>query len=440
MMNILEIGNTISGSKTRIIKYLSNSYFLDADLLIIDLESIIEEFYALFIHVNAPQKAIKQEVFTEFIMQVQKRKNELENYFKVGGNLLLFNGEKSLEKFFVQTGETLNKSEFDFLTLFNLTREDFEIKPASGHNVNSEHFYQDFFEQYICSYQSIFIKHPGKSIASVARTSESVGLCLPIEKGNLLFLPPLELPYQDGDDDEYRWWKILKSLEDLNKSLKDNLSVITNVQFPEWIDNYMLGSEKKEKEKLLQLEQKATELQQKIAKQYQTLDTYLGLKTLLFESGGNLETSIEKIFRELGYEILPAAKNRDDLIIKLNQDIAVIEIKGVNGSASEKNAAQLEKWVSEYYLDYGIRPKGILIVNAFREKPLNLRNEPDFPNQMMKYATRRDQCLISSTDLLNLYLAFLNKNLSLHKIHELLFNTIGVLVPPFNLIEELKPI
>ena len=57
-------------------------------------------------------------------------------------------------------------------------------------------------------------------------------------------------------------------------------------------------------------------------------------------------------------EVLP---DRDDLILQYNDRIAVVEIKGVlRKSAAERHAAQLEKWVSSYFSDKGIRPKGIL--------------------------------------------------------------------------------
>jgi len=437
-MNILEIGTSISGSRTRRIKYISNSYFLDADLLIIDLDAILMEFNELFTYVDTVKKAITKEAFADFIEHVQKRQVELQSYFKNGGNLLLFNSDNTLKKFLIKNGEQVtSEGSFDFLTLFNLNQKNFQLKRASGHNLISQNFYKDFFECYFCSYEVIYTKYLGNSIASVTKTDEPVALCVPIEKGNILFLPALELHYEDGDDDEYRWEKILDSLEDLNDSLKSQKRETIKIHYPDWIDDYMLGTEKHASGELLELEKMAEELQGKIHRQYEILDRYRGLKSLLFESGKNLEKVIEDIFKEFGYEILPAASNRDDLIIKFNDEIAVIEIKGVNGSASEKNAVQLEKWVSEYRLNYDVVPKGILIVNAFREKPIIERTEDTFPNQMLKYALGRDQCLMSTTDLLNIYLAFSSQQIDFGDIHRLLFNTTGVLNCSINLIEKI---
>ena len=68
--------------------------------------------------------------------------------------------------------------------------------------------------------------------------------------------------------------------------------------------------------------------------------------------------------------------------------------------AAEKDSAQLEKWHSRFYEDEGVEPKSILVVNAFRTLPLDKRTEPVFPDQMLKYATRKEQCLISGVQLL----------------------------------------
>lgn len=83
---------------------------------------------------------------------------------------------------------------------------------------------------------------------------------------------------------------------------------------------------------------------------------------------------------------------------------AVVEIKGVTGSAAEKHAAKLEKWVSTYYEENEVKPKGILVVNTYRDQPLIDRPEVSFPHQMLKFCSQREHCLLTSTQLLSLYL------------------------------------
>lgn len=82
----------------------------------------------------------------------------------------------------------------------------------------------------------------------------------------------------------------------------------------------------------------------------------------------------------------------------------VAEIKGVSKSAAEKHAAQLEKWVSQFIEDNGSIPKALLIVNGFCDTPLADRTEEVFPNQMLKYSESRGHILITTTQLLCLYI------------------------------------
>jgi len=52
--------------------------------------------------------------------------------------------------------------------------------------------------------------------------------------------------------------------------------------------------------------------------------------------------------------------------MKWREQIVIVEVKGQNKSAAEKNAAQLEKWLSTYFAENGVAPKGMLLVNTFR--------------------------------------------------------------------------
>lgn len=117
---------------------------------------------------------------------------------------------------------------------------------------------------------------------------------------------------------------------------------------------------------------------------------------------------------------------RDDLIIKYNEKIAVIEVKGVSKSAAEKHVTQLEKWVSEYHLKNEIKAKGILVINAFKDVPLSERKEKPFPDQMLPYSQKREHCLITGLQLLGLYLDCKNNPIKKEEIIEILFCTDGI--------------
>lgn len=110
----------------------------------------------------------------------------------------------------------------------------------------------------------------------------------------------------------------------------------------------------------------------------------------------------------------------------MTSSFGVVEIKGVNGSAAEKHAAQLEKWVSSYYEENAIKPKGILIVNAYKEKALKDRPTDTFPHQMLNYSQQREHCLLSSIQLLGLYYEFKSNPDKKEELIDKLLSHVGV--------------
>ncbi len=51
-----------------------------------------------------------------------------------------------------------------------------------------------------------------------------------------------------------------------------------------------------------------------------------------------------------------------------------------------------------------MHPKGVLIVNAYREISPSERTEAPFPHQMLSYSHVRKHCLITTTQLLSIFL------------------------------------
>ncbi len=127
-------------------------------------------------------------------------------------------------------------------------------------------------------------------------------------------------------------------------------------------------------------------------------------------NGTALEINSVEDFKEIGFSIIkydPKSVD-EDIVIKYKEKIAVVEVKGVSGSATEKHTSQVVKWKSEYHIENDIMPKGILLINAFKDKELDKRQEY-FPNQMLKYATHQEICLLTTIQLYNIK-EFLKKN------------------------------
>jgi hypothetical protein len=143
-------------------------------------------------------------------------------------------------------------------------------------------------------------------------------------------------------------------------------------------------------------------------------------------TGRSLELAVRRALEALGFDVSEGAPGRDDLVAQYGGRVAVLEVKGTSKSAGEYQAAQLEKWVSDYYFTQQVRPKGILVVNAFRELPLRERTEAAFPNQMLEYSERREHCLLTGLQLLGAVLAVEQDSSRRDQMIESLFATNGV--------------
>lgn len=92
---------------------------------------------------------------------------------------------------------------------------------------------------------------------------------------------------------------------------------------------------------------------------------------------------------------------------------------------SAPNAIQprIEEWILDYHVNTGVKPKGVLLVNAFREKPIVERTEPVFPKQMLDYSISREHCLISTTQFLCMFINCRNNKKSKEIIMEFIKTT-----------------
>jgi hypothetical protein len=286
-----------------------------------------------------------------------------------------------------------------------------EIEQEKGNKIkiNRNTPFSAFFEKYrhCFSYQSYFKKYSGVSIIETAYT-----------QNNYVFLPHIETARISNEIDFF------KDLLSIIASLRKDVSLTS---LPQWaLENYLLPNERKLRNELALISKKIELLEtEKDAKGKEIAD--LETKKILFTGSGDiLEEMVQHLFKELGFEVFEVEAGRDDLIVKYKEFIAVIEIKGVSKSAAEKHAAQLEKWVSAYMENNNLTPKGILLVNAFKDMPLNERNEMAFPDQMLKYSTQREHCLLTTTQLLGLYYDCAENPDRKDEIIKQLFTTIGV--------------
>jgi len=226
-------------------------------------------------------------------------------------------------------------------------------------------------------------------LARVSTTNKVVSIYKQIKNSPVVLLPYFDPLFINKKANK-------KLLLDFDKSLR-----ATDNKLPKWTNNYFLPYEKKSVKKITSIEKQLSTLKIELDKQHNNLKTIQSEKALFALQGIPLEKKVESIFEELGFVIEPQTNNnRADIIMSYESNHIVVEVKGLKKSAGEKNAAQLEKWISQYYVNNGIHPKGMLIVNGFREMPIIDRTNEVFPRQMLGYCENREICLISSLQLL----------------------------------------
>ncbi|MBD1365567.1 hypothetical protein IDJ77_17260 [Mucilaginibacter sp. ZT4R22] len=427
-MNVKQIGEKFSQQFFESVKYFSDDYFLEADILIIDLASIVAEItnMKVFSQVSYGIRESKLAVINNVISE---RNEQIRDYLKKGGNLYVIISTKLEEQLEIIGTRTSNEViTFDYLSTITLNCKDFSIKSQKGSSINYIAKFKDFFSNFDNSYDFVFKNHIGNVIGSVAKSNQPTTLQIPVESGNIFLLQTLKTSADDLDDYLTRQQACKDAFVQLNQLLYVQIKPEeSNLEPPLWLDDYTIGNEHDEIAKLKNLQNEKIAIDNQINQRKQNLIYYTTLKKLLYSTGKDLEFGVKDILKEIGYIIEPTNDGRDDLIFSFKGQVAVAEIKGVKGSAAEKHAAQLMKWVNNYHINHDLNPKGILIVNGFREIPLKDRIENTFPNQMLSYSRQQKICLVSTTQLLQLYLDFKVELITFNKLHKLLFNTIGIL-------------
>ncbi len=255
--------------------------------------------------------------------------------------------------------------------------------------VNNDSLFADIILRYKDSfeYKVTFSEHPGVSIGKAKAKSNSIGFYT----SDCVFLPALK------EDNDIDYNSFLHEIYEVCCLIRRSDNIPT---LPEWTNNYLLPGEYAEKQRLNKIQLEIKKLEKQRIESELRLTNFLPLKQLWSASGAVLEQAVKKVFIELGFKMLPSVENRDDIIMEFNEQIFIAEVKGQNKSAAEKNAAQLEKWVSTYISNNeGSNPKGLLIVNTFREQILEDRTQVSFPNQMLTYSIVRNHCLLTTLQL-----------------------------------------
>jgi len=282
----------------------------------------------------------------------------------------------------------------------------------------SDRAFAEFWEwtEDISTYECYFNDPSGIPLLRIAGTDRVVATAVPVGSGVVLYLPRLDPVFGYEDDPPN---SPLGAYSGESRAHKDFLDLLWGAcqQFlkdgsgrdpslPKWTDDLLIPGEQRSIEAKAKAQTRLKAAQNAIQEQDERIAALRERKILISGTGPSLERIVDEAFSALGFEVEPGLPGRTDRIIRRKRRAAVVEIKGKSKSASERDAAQLEKWRSDYYAQYGTMPKGILVVNAWKSKALEDREElVAFPDQMLAFAVeQRRQCLITGVQLLGLWL------------------------------------
>lgn len=208
------------------------------------------------------------------------------------------------------------------------------------------------------------------------------------DRGMLVMLP-------DFVAEETKWSEYSTALLEWILSLSGD----ADAELPPWAASLLFDTEIARTDALEALDKQLADVLRQVEQLRASQAQDEQWKLLLAGSGAALERQVQRAFELFGFAVEGHDIGRSDLRATYGDKRVVVEVKGLNKSAAEKNAAQLEKWVSGE-VEEGRAAKGILVVTGWRNTPLFDRSESVFPAQMVTYSERRDHCLVSGTQLL----------------------------------------
>lgn len=316
-------------------------------------------------------------------------------------------------------GETL-VFEWSLADPLSLLSRQPELTAARGKafELISDRSFAKFWEwtEEISTYRCYFDDPPGTPLLRITGTNRVVATAVPVGSGVVLYLPRLDSQFSYEDDPPR---SLMGESTGESRAHKDFLDLLwaacqqflkdgsgRDPSLPKWTDEILIPGEQAAIDAKAKAQARLRTAQNAIQEQDERIASLRERKILISGTGPSLERVVDEAFCALGFDVEPGVPGRTDRIVRRKRRAAVVEIKGKSKSASERDAAQLEKWRSDFYAEHGTMPKGILVVNAWKGKPLDDREDlAAFPDQMLPFAVeQRKQCLITGIQLLGLWL------------------------------------
>jgi hypothetical protein len=389
-----------------IIDFSSDKTILEYDILLVDLENIFSSFKSYEEYNGFPR--ITDHDSMQLKIHLKKRKAEIKEFLESGKNVIVLGGNDDCVYCYTGKKDTSGtgrnaKTTYYVEDVHSVSLLPIKISPLSlsGKRISyknksiQETFkkYNDYFE-----YRTVYEGVNDNILMTIENTGKVLAYYEQVGKGKILFLPDLRFDRKNPTIESRLERKYFNDLSNISGLLLNK-----EVELPIYSKNYLLPNEEIMISDINKSKEQLSKLLEDIDNKEQALLELQKQKIMFTGTGTQLEINSVEQFKGIGFSIIKYNPDSvdEDIVIKFEDKIAVVEVKGISGSATEKHTSQIVKWKSEYHIENDVIPKGILLVNAFNDKELDSRQDY-FPNQMLKYATHQEICLLTTIQLYNI--------------------------------------
>jgi len=151
-------------------------------------------------------------------------------------------------------------------------------------------------------------------------------------------------------------------------------------------------------------------------------------KALLYEQSAPLQDKCRETFEAVGISTSDSPVS-DEFLIHCGAEKALVEVTGTKKSIAHRDLSQLHKDIANYFTETKAEIKGVLVGNAWKDIPLEERDtadRPNFPNDVVRFATNHGIALVSGIELFRAYCAFLEGRLDGKTVFERLMKAAGI--------------
>jgi len=282
-------------------------------------------------------------------------------------------------------------------------------------------------------YVAMIRDHDGKVLAT-NKIGQDIAVKYTYQGGGTLYLLPGEINFNHQEDLEAAVEELLAEIEKKHQNK-------TLPEMPEWSRGYVSNQEHSDKEALEVANEEFNKAKISLHSAQDAYDETVNLKRLFTGTGGEIEAGVNKLLEALGGKVIKQPEsNRTDHVAEFKSKTAIVaEAKGVKKACSEGYGTQLDKWVGEYFAERKKTPKGLLVVNGWKDLEPGKRTEQVFPKHIIDYATSRGYCLMTGIQAFNIIRAVGEKREEAQNILQKIVDTNGRL-EGYDSLEDIKSV